>query len=451
MCLSQNPCQAQLAEARLAVCNARSTFRQADNLSTKKSCDDRDSLVHSVLDSNPGNLFNVVKSLKSASTSKIQTLKVGVKSYKGSSVPDGFFNSLSSLKSPDMSHIHSSASYQSASDDFDQIMKICSAGLTIPEISPRLSTEILYSLRPNVNDLYSITASHYVNCGVEGARHFCFLMNTIIKNVNLFSLPELNSVWAMVLHKGHGKPKDSDRSYRTISTCPLISKALDKYVGSLFESGWAAAQAETQFQGPGSSHELAALLLTETILYSIYTAKSPLFVILLDAKSAFDKILKEFIIRSAFMAGSRNQGLVYLADRLKHRKTYVEWDKVVMGPIHDILGVEQGGCLSDRLYKLANNELHNVAQASGLGLNIGNICVSSIGLADDSCLASNCIFKLQNLLQLTIDYCRKYHVELVPEKKKLLRVWRFQNSTGKLFLPYLWAVPKSNLILKLIM
>ena len=91
LCLSQNPCQAQLAEARLAVCNARSTFRQADNLSTKKSCDDRDSLVHSVLDSNPGNLFNVVKSLKSASTSKIQTLKVGVKSYKGSSVPYGFF------------------------------------------------------------------------------------------------------------------------------------------------------------------------------------------------------------------------------------------------------------------------------------------------------------------------------------------------------------------------
>ena len=33
----------------------------------------------------------------------------------------------------------------------------------------------------------------------------------------------------------------------------------------MFESGWATAQAETQFQGTGSSHELAALLLTETI------------------------------------------------------------------------------------------------------------------------------------------------------------------------------------------
>ena len=160
-----------------------------------------------------------------------------------------------------------------------------------------MATEILYSLKPDVNDLYSVTARHYTNAGVEGARHFHFLMNLVISNVNLFSLPELNSVWAMVLYKAHGKPKDEDRSYRTISTCPLLSKALDKYIGSLYETGWASAQAETQFQGPGSSHELAALLLSETIQFSLYSAKKPLFVLLLDAKSAFDKILVEFIIR----------------------------------------------------------------------------------------------------------------------------------------------------------
>ena len=76
------------------------------------------------------------------------------------------------------------------------------------------------------------------------------------------------------------------------------------YVGSLYETGWAAAQAETQFQGTGSSHELAALLFSETIQFSLYSAKKPLFALLLDAKSAFNKILAEFIIRNAFLAGS---------------------------------------------------------------------------------------------------------------------------------------------------
>ena len=141
---------------------------------------------------------------------------------------------------------------------------------------------------------------------------------------------------------------------------------------------------------------------------------------MLDAKSAFDKILAEFIIKNAFLAGSRGQGLLYLADRLSNRKTFVEWDKCLMGPICDLLGVEQGGCLSDRLYKLVNNEQLSVAQQSKLGLDIFNVGVSAIGQADDSCLISDCIFKLQHLLQLTVDYCAKYHVELVPEKTKLL-------------------------------
>ena len=113
-----------------------------------------------------------------------------------------------------------------------------------------------------------------------------------------------------VLYKGHGKAKDHDRSYRTISTCPLLAKALDKYIGSLYESGWAAAQACSQFQGPGSSHELAAVLLTESIQHSLFTAKKPLFVLLNDAKSAFDKVLAENVIRNAYLAGSEGHGLL---------------------------------------------------------------------------------------------------------------------------------------------
>ena len=46
--------------------------------------------------------------------------------------------------------------------------------------------------------------------------------------------------------------------------------------------------------------------------------------------------------------------------------------------------------------------------------------VSCIGQADDSVLLSHDIFSLQNLLLLTIEYCKQYNVTLVPEKTKLL-------------------------------
>jgi hypothetical protein len=179
-------------------------------------------------------------------------------------------------------------------------------------------------------------------------------------------------------------------------------------------------QADTQFQGTGSSHELAALLLTESIQFSLFSAKKPLFVIFLDAKSAFDKILREIVIKNAYLAGSQDQGLVYLDNRLKFRKTFIEWDKTLMGPICDKLGVEQGGCNSDRLYKLANNLELTITQNSLLGLNMSGVHGASIGQADDVALLSNDVHRLQCILYLAMEYAQNNHVEMVPEKTKLL-------------------------------
>ena len=97
------------------------------------------------------------------------------------------------------------------------------------------SSEILLRLRPDVNDLYSITARHYINAGREGFVHFNYILNCLIIDVNHVSMPEMNLVYAVILYKGHRKDKTSDRSYRTISTCPLLAKSFDSYV-RLFES-----------------------------------------------------------------------------------------------------------------------------------------------------------------------------------------------------------------------
>ena len=272
--LASNPSSAPeaLASARDATASAKSSLRRISRKVDVDACYQRDSELLTILQNNPSQLFKSIKGMKSNSSKKIQKLVVAKKVFPGKHVPDGFFASLSHLKSPDMSSIHSSDSFKSTLSSFNHIMEICKTGLKIPDISSKDAVELLMSLRPDVNDLYSITARHYLHAGMEGVIHFSFLLNLIIRNVNLSSLEELNR--AMILHKGHGKDRESDRSYRTISTCPFLSKALDKYVGSLYESGWVSAQAETQFQGTGSSHELAALLLTECINFSIYSPRS---------------------------------------------------------------------------------------------------------------------------------------------------------------------------------
>ena len=152
---------------------------------------------------------------------------------------------------------------------------------------------------------------------------------------------------------------------------------------------------------------------TESVNFSLNSAKKPIYILLLDAKSAFDLMPRESIIVNAYKAGTHDQGLTYLSNRLGNRLTYCEWSKALMGPIMDLLGVEQGGINSDRLYKLANNDQLTVAQNSNLGIDMGSCTISAIGQADDSVLQANDIHSLQNLLILTLEYCQRYNVTLV--------------------------------------
>ena len=175
--------------------------------------------------------------------------------------------------------------------------------------------------------------------------------------MNNATIEELNSCHALLLHKGHGKPKTTDKAYITISTCPLISKALDLYIRYLHVESWNSEQAETQYQGEGSSHELAALLLTEVIQHSLYTLKEPVYLLFLDARSAFDTVVTELLVRNMYLAGMDGNTTILVNHRLKNRLTYLDWDRTLMGPIQDDYGLEQGGPNSSDLYKLYNNEL----------------------------------------------------------------------------------------------
>ena len=205
---------------------------------------------------------------------------------------------------------------------------------------------MLRSLKKNVNDFFSITPLHFLHAGIDGIEHFKLLMNAVINNINYAGISELNSIYACVLYKGNGKNKIKAKSYRTISTCPLIAKALDSHVRNLSVVDWNQAQALTQYQGHNMSHELAILLLTETIQFSLYTAKTPLYVLFLDARAAFDRTINSNLIRSMYLSGTDDLRLLYVNNRLENRHTFCEFNHHLMGPIADVRGLEQGGIFS---------------------------------------------------------------------------------------------------------
>ena len=191
----------------------------------------------------------------------------------------------------------------------------------------------------------------------------------------------------------------------------------------LFIDDWNKCQADTQYQGEGSSHELASLMVTEAVQHSKYTSNLPTFLLFLDAKSAFDTVVTPYLVRKLFMSGMEGKSLLYTDIRLSNRITYCQFQTTTAGPILDEQGVEQGGISSSDLYKIYNNELLTTAQHSKLGVDMGDsLVVSAVGQADDSVLISNDISKLQHILQLVLEYCRKFNVQLSSSKTKLIQI-----------------------------
>ena len=145
-----------------------------------------------------------------------------------------------------------------------------------------------------------------------------------------------------------------------------------------------------------------------------------MYALFLDAKSAFDRVLPQRLVRNLFLAGTNDHRLLHIDHRLKSRRTYCEFDKQMMGPIVDTRGLEQGGVFSSDAYKIYNNEQAMSAQSSLLGVSLNKTCISCITMADDAVLMSDGIIDLNNLLYLTERYCEKYDVQLVPDKIRLV-------------------------------
>ena len=418
---SPSPSPQDIEEALSMKSSCSSALRAAVRVSRSQAARHRDEMVHSVLTTDPRKLQAAVRKAKSKGTPAVHLLQVGRHSYAGDSVPDGFYEALLSLKVPE-NLPNSSPDFFSTSENFRHIIELAKSGPPLPSLSLHEAEELLKRVRPEVLDLFSISARHYLAAGGAGVQHFASLLNLVICNINLSTATELNSAWSVMLHKGHNKPRSLCRSWRCISTCPLVSKVLDLYVSDLHRDNWCSASAPTQFMTRGSSHELAALLLTEVITYATLTLGVALWVLLLDKQSAFDSVLKEDILSEAYTAAGyqADKSLLYLANRLASRRTFLQFSSTLMGPILDQRGVEQGGVNSGDEFQLVNNGELITTNSAGLGLNMGGVSVGSIGVADDVALTSPSPHALQSLLNLSQSLTSSRHMVNVPEKTKLL-------------------------------
>ena len=416
-------CSRPSAHSQAQLDHAKRFYRQKVREARLQMQLKRDRLLDTILSENPTKLYSYLRNCKKAKATKIEKLVVGKKIYSGNMVRDGFYDSMSSLKSCDKQALLDDPSLSEHFSNYDHIMKVCQKNSNIPEANIHTAAKILQRLKKHVTDINGVTVQHYMNAGHEGLAHFVTQLNCIISEVNNGTIDELNLALGLILYKGHRKEKNSDRSYRTISTCPLLAKALDLHLRDLYQDQWDTCTAATQYQNKGSSHELASLLITELVQYSLHVLDQPVYLLVLDAQSAFDRCLKEILCTELFMSGMSGSALMLVNNRLEKRSTVYQWDGEMLGPAQDLTGFEQGGINSGEFYKMYNNSQLKSAQASGLGVDIDSSTVSAVGQADDVILVANSVHNLMLLARLTESYCASYRVTLVSSKTKLLPLY----------------------------
>ena len=71
------------------------------------------------------------------------------------------------------------------------------------------------------------------------------------------------------------------------------------------------------------SHEHAGILLTEAINYTVTVSKLPVFCLYLDAKSAFDRALRQILTRRMFLDGTAGESLLYFDARVQGTRNRV--------------------------------------------------------------------------------------------------------------------------------
>ena len=202
-----------------AKSSSNSALRASIRSTNSQEARQRDELLHTVLSSDPSKLQAAVRKSKSVGVPSVHLLQVGKHTYTGDSVADGFYEALSKLKVPEISPI-SSPEFLLTSENYRHIIELAKSGPPLPSVTTQEAVALLMRVRPDVLDLFSISARHYLKAGAAGHEHFASLLNLIISNINLSTAAELNSAWSVMLHKGHSKPRSLWRSWRCIHLSP---------------------------------------------------------------------------------------------------------------------------------------------------------------------------------------------------------------------------------------
>lgn len=154
------------------------------------------------------------------------------------------------------------------------------------------------------------------------------------------------------------------------------------------------------------------------------TRKKHLYIVTLDAKTAFDVVSHPILIRKVILDSIPKDVVAVIRDLYKNAQENVHWKGHSSEQYPVKQGVRQGGVLSTHLYKTYIDGLLMKVKEKGIGLRVGTEHMAISACADDVILMAETEDEIQQLVDMAYEYARAHQYILHPQKSVILTLNR---------------------------
>ena len=161
-------------------------------------------------------------------------------------------------------------------------------------------------------------------------------------------------------------------------------------------------------------------MVNETIQYYIEKSGKRIYLLLLDATKAFDKVSYKVLFNILLKKHACPRIVNLLYYMYSNQLCHVKWGDETSASFSMSNGVKQGGVTSPLLFSLYIDGPFSLLKQSGLGCHVGLTFAGAFGYANDIALVAPSLCSLKLMISICEEFAKCHSIVFNPSKTKLL-------------------------------
>ena len=286
-----------------------------------------------------------------------------------------------------------------------------------PLVSPQCVHRAVKKMKSNKSDgVMSIVSDHFRNACFELFVHLSILFGLML--LHSYAPRDMSISTLIPIPKNLRKSLSDSNNYRSIALSSLTCKILDNVILDQHLDVFKTSPLQFGFKADHSTTACSFLL--QEVLEHFSANGSPVYVALLDATKAFDRVHFLKLFRLLHNRNICPRLMKLLLNMYTSQELIVKWNGKSSDAFKCSNGVKQGGVLSPTLFCVYLDELLKSLSDLNIGCFMGHHFTGALAYADDVTLLAPSVHAMQRMLKTCEDFSRQYNVKFNSSKCSLI-------------------------------